>query len=293
MKKVSFILALVIVFSFVLVSCGGDYKAFDIDPNYVSVRADSPFRIISGIDGSKKQVAKQVKSVVCFSPSAALVLEELGAGGLIKGVDAKTAKAVANKQTITIEKIANLKPDVVFITEDYDTSALDNAGIVYFYVPEVLTVNDIKTLIKIEEKMINYSDTSLAGNIDTEYTLAKQNAAGGSGYKTFIDLGSLETTGVGTFVNEILAMCGCKNVFEDKEGYFKAAKADIVEADPEVIFTTGNPATIMGDKAFADVKAVKDKKVFRIKGETLEYGSSTIADAISSISTSLMSSKTK
>jgi len=80
MKKISLLLALVIVMSCFLTACGGaNYKAVPIDPDYVSTRAENPNQTINGIDGIKVSVPKTINSIVCFSPEAAMVLRELGA----------------------------------------------------------------------------------------------------------------------------------------------------------------------------------------------------------------------
>lgn len=282
MKKISLILALVIVLSCCLTACGKNYKAVPIDPDYVSVRAENPNQTINGIDGIKVSVPKTVNSIVCFSPEAAIVLRELGAKDKIKGVDTDTAAVLVGANQITQDKIQSLSPDVVFISEDYDTSALTSAEIACFTIPNEMTINDIKSLIKISEKVLGSTNESLSVKIDNEITLAQQTTSLMSNkYATFIDLGDFNTSGSGTYINEIINISGGKNVFADQEGYIQVTNADIIAANPEFIFTVDPNA--YNDEVFEDVDAVKNNKVYRIDKIKVSYGTQNIADIISSM----------
>lgn len=284
MKKISFILALVIILSFTLASCGSSYKSFKVDPEYQSVRAENPNQTISGVDGIKKSVPKDIKSIVCFSPSAAVILQGVGSNGIITGVDKDTAKVITTAKQLTVEEAAAQKPDLMFLTDTYDTTPLDNAGVVYFVIPEVMTLNDVKTLIKVIEKSIGTTSESLTTAIDTESSVALQTTRGfANRYSAFIDIGAFKTTGSATYLNEVLNICGCDSIFADKEGIFTANKQDIIKANPEFIFTIQNKSVYTNDKDFENVKAVKNGNVYQIRANYIEYGSQNLDKAISDI----------
>ncbi len=281
MKKISLLLAILMIMSCFLTACGGmNYKAVPIDPDYVSTRAENPNQTINGIDGIKVSVPKVINSIVCFSPEAALVIRELGAKDKIKGVDKATTAVLVGANEITEEKIQSLSPDVVFITENYDSSALITAGIPCFTIPSQMTINDIKSLIKIAEKVLGSTKESLTVKIDNEITLAQQTTnLMSKKYPTFVDLGDFNTSGTGTYINEIINIVGGENVFADKEGLVTVTNAEIIEANPEVIFTV-NPNAYK-DEVFEDVAAVKNGKVFRIDKVKISYATQNIADIIS------------
>lgn len=282
MKKISLILALIIVMSCVLTACGKNYKAVPIDPDYVSVRAENPNQTINGIDGIKVSVPKTVNSIVCFSPEAAVILRELGAKDKIKGVDKATTAVLVGANEITLDKIQTLSPDVVFVSESYDATALMNAEIPCFTVPTQMTINDIKSLIKIAEKIMGSTNESLSVKIDNEITLAQQTTNLISNKAaTFVDLGEFKTSGNGTYINEIINISGGKNVFADKEGFVKVTNADIIAANPEYIFTVDPNA--YKDEIFEDVAAVKNNRVYRIDKVKATYGTHNIADVISTM----------
>lgn len=282
-RRISFALAVLMIICFALSSCGSNYKALKIDPNYVSERTESTTLTVTGVDGVKVTVPKTVNSVVCFSREAATVIRELGLASSIKAGDEKTTGVIVGLTETTLDKVSSFSPDIVFITEDYDTSVLDNAGIVYLTIPETLTVNDIKTMIKLIEKILGVTTESLATKIDNEMTLAQQTTSTyAKKYTAFIDMGDLKTSGKGTYVNEILSAAGCENVFGDKEGFVTVTKDEIISANPSIIFTT-NKKDILNDTALKDVDAVKNNRVFSIQEREIAYGSQSIADALSSM----------
>ncbi len=271
------------IFCCVLASCGSNYKALKIDPNYVSNRSESTTLTVTGVDGIKVTVPKTVNNIVCFSREAATVIRELGLANSIKAGDDKTAKVIVGLTETTLDKIASFSPDVVFITDDYDTSALDSAGIVYLTIPQNMSVNDIKTMIKLIEKLFSTTTESLAARIDNEMTLAQQTTSTyAKKYTAFLDMGDLKTSGKGTYVNEIMSAAGCENVFADKEGFITVTKQEIIDANPSIIFTV-NKKDFLQNEDFENLDAVKNGRVFSIQEREVAYGSQCIADALSSM----------
>lgn len=290
MKKISFVLAVVMLMSLVLTSCGSDYKAYHTDENYVSTRENNPNRTVNGVDGVRVTVPKNIKQVVCFSPEAAIIMSEVGVGVLVTAVDEKTAD-VLSKPVIEMSNVVSRQPDVVFITEDYDTSVLEDANVPFFTIPTEMSLNDIKSLIKIIEKIFNVStDSSLTTKIDASQNVAQQDTQGMvNKYPTFIDLGGFDTAGKGTYVNEIISVCGGENIFADREGYFTVSKQDIIDANPAFIFTTSTAA--YRDSAFADVDAVKNGRVYSLPTNdeiNIHYGTHRIAGIIDIIHERIM-----
>ena len=292
-KRLSFVLALLMITCCVLSSCGSNYKALKIDPDYVSKRAESTTQTINGIDGVKVSVPKSVESVVCFSREAATVIRELGLANKIKAGDKMTGQVIVGINETTIDKISSLSPDVVFITEDYDTSALDSANITYLTIPEQMTVNDVKSMIKMIEKIFGITAESLSVKIDNEMTLAQQTTSSFTKkYSAFIDMGGFKTSGKGTYVNEILSAAGCENIFADEEGFITSSKEDIIKANPSVIFTT-DKKIYTRDESFADVDAVANNRVYVLQERQIAYGSQYIAEALSTMFDSINSLSTE
>lgn len=282
-KRLSFIFAILMITGCVLSSCGSNYKSLKIDPNYVSNRTESTTMTVTGVDGVKSTVPKNISKVVCFSPEAAMVIRELGLTNTVKAVDDNTSQVIAGITKTTADKIASLAPDLVFITDDYDTSALDSANIVYLTIPKKMSVNDIKTMIKLIEKIYGTTTESLSAKIDNEMTLAQQTTSSyAKKYTAFIDMGDFKTSGKGTYVHEILSAAGCENVFADEDGFVTVTKQDIINANPSVIFTT-NKKAFTSDEDFANIDAVINNRVFTVQEREIAYGSQNIADALSSM----------
>lgn len=284
-------MALVLLFSAVLTSCGSSYKAYSIDENYESTRENNPNRTVNGVDGIRVTVPKSISTVICFSPEAAIIMSSAGLASKITGVDKATSSVLA-KPEVALSAIPSRNPDVVFITEDYDTSSLEDAEIPYFTVPSYLTINDIKNLIKLIEKMFNVSGDSMSIQIDSSQNVAQQNSQGMiNKYDMFIDLGGFKTAGQGTYINEIISVSGGDNIFGDREGYFAVQKQEIIDANPALIFTTDSEMLYTNDSDFAEVDAVKYRRVYKLttSDETdINYGTQKIAGIIDYINERVM-----
>jgi hypothetical protein len=108
MKKISFVLALIFILGTVLTACGGrSYKAFEVDPNYQSGDSDGDTISFQDFEGNKLTVPKDVTSIVCFSPEAAIVIRGIGSQKYITAIDEETSNAVVNSNIIGIEDIAS------------------------------------------------------------------------------------------------------------------------------------------------------------------------------------------
>ncbi len=284
-------MALVLLLSAVLTSCGSSYKAYSIDENYESTRENNPNRTVNGVDGIRVTVPKSISTVICFSPEAAIIMSSAGLAGKVTGVD-KATSSVLTKPEVALSAIPSRNPDVVFITEDYDTSSLEDAEIPFFTVPTSLTINDIKNLIKLIEKIFNVTGDSMSMQIDSSQNVAQQNSQGMvNKYDMFIDLGGFKTAGQGTYINEIISVSGGDNIFGDREGYFTVLKQEIIDANPAFIFTTDSESLYTSDGDFADVDAVKNRRVYRLDTSDevdIHYGTQKIAGVIDYINERVM-----
>ncbi len=284
MRKISFVLALIIITCAVLTACSRSYKAYSVDPDYVPENTGSNEISFQDLEGNKVTVKKDLSTIVCFSPEAAIIIRGIGSQKLIKAVDDATTNAVAASNVIKADEIAAQNPDLVFINDTYDVDSIIDDSIPCVKVPSTMTINDTKALIKLIEKALGSKKDSLADKIDSQMSIAQ--AATSSyvnKYSTFIDLGELKTVGGGNYINEIISISGGENIFSDREGTFEASKADIVAANPTFIFTTNVASFYTRDPELRDLDAVKNDRVIKIEPAMINYASQNIADVISTM----------
>jgi len=285
MKKISFVLALIFILGTVLTACGGrSYKAFEVDPNYQSGDSDGDTISFQDFEGNKLTVPKDVTSIVCFSPEAAIVIRGIGSQKYITAIDEETSNAVVNSNIIGIEDIASQNAQIIFIEDTYDVENELDGSVPYVKVPSNMTINDAKTLIKIVEKALNSKKDSLADSIDSQMTLAQSATSEyANKYPTFVDLGNFKTAGSGNYVSEIISVSGGDNVFGDREGFFEATKEEIIAANPTFIFTTSETTVYTRDIQLKQLDCVKEGRVIRIEPSKINYASQNIADVISTM----------
>ncbi len=282
MKKLSLVICLIMILGTVLSSCGGrSYKAFTVDPDYKPDENTKTTITVQDFDGEKIEVKKNIEKIVCFSPEAAIIVRGLGGQKYIVATDDETTNAIMSSNVITEDQIAAQNPDVVFINDVYTA---DLGDIPCIRIPTPLTISDTKTLITITEKLLSSKKDSYADEIDKQINIAQSATSEFvTRFPVFIDLGELKTSGTGTYVNEIINICGGENVFGDKEGYFTATKEEIIAANPTFIFTTDNTTVYTRDREFRTLDCVMSGRVIKIEPAKIKYASQNIADVIPTI----------
>ena len=287
MRKISLLMALVLLLGAVLASCGGrEYKAYPVDPNYGGESGDTDSKVvtISSLDGSRKyKLENEISKIVCFAPEAGIIIRALGSASLITAADNNTSKVISVQNVITEDAIASQNADIVFISDTYDADSLFTEDTVYITVPASMTINDTKALISVIEKALR-SDKKLEDEIDNKIELAQQTTKDYvNKYPLFIDLGSFRTSGSGTYINEVIGICGGENVFADQEGFLTVTKDQIIAANPYFIFTTDDVSSYLSDSQFKELDCVKENRVFKLEAFKLNYASNMLADVISDI----------
>ena len=291
MRKVSLLMALVLLLGCVLASCGSGrtYTSFKVDPDYVPTVDPDANVTVQNFDGEMVTLSTDVDSVVCFSPEAARAIAGIGSAKVVTAVDEETSAAISCLNVIgenEIDKINDEDADLIFIKRSYDPETLLSGDVPYITVPDTLTINDVITLTRIVEKVLKSDRDSLADAIETQMNVAMTATADYvNKYKVFIDLGSLKTVGSGTYISEILNICGCESIFADKEGYYEATPEEVTAAEPEFFFTVSDPKIVVKTYSFRTLGAVRNNTIYQIDPAPYSFADYRIADAINEIFT--------
>ncbi|MCX8009596.1 MAG: cobalamin-binding protein [Ignavibacteria bacterium] len=192
--------------------------------------------------------------VISTAPNLTEILFKLGLGSKVIGVtrfcnyppEAQSKEIIGDLLTMNFEKIVSLKPDLLFMTvegntkESYDK--LRALGIkVFVSNPRDLnginkTIKDISKIFHIEsvaDSLIQNYNTRLA---KVKADVGKRNIKG----MFLISLTPIMLAGNQTFINELLAYVGVKNIAGDsKVPYPLFSREEIVIQNPEIIIMTG------------------------------------------------------
>jgi len=255
--------------------------------------------------GRQVVITHEPKRVVSAAPSITEILFAIGAGDRVVGVDKfsnyppivnelvknKTVEIIGGFSTINVEKIALLKPDVVFLTtgvQEKFVRELASMGITV-YVLSDKSIEDVFTDILTVGVILNKADSAvelieqLRTKLMTTYLTVHEylNKTGIQPKKVYFEVyPDYWTVGRSSFINDVITLAGGENIFNDVETpYFPASPEEIISRNPDVILTTamygsfGPPENVINRiksrEGWSNITAVKEDKIYLFKG-TLE-----------------------
>ncbi len=249
---------------------------------------------VTDMMGRTVTLAEPATRVVALSAADCEVLYAVGAGDLLVGrgeycdypSEVLNVPAVQSGMETNLEQIIALKPQVLLTsamaqTED-QVNQLEAAGI-------ACVVSDAKDIAG------TYEATALVGALtghdaeaaqvvaDMKATFAALSARAGelNGKSVYFEVSPLQyglwTAGKGTFMDEIAAMLGLKNVFADVSGWAEVSEEQVLEANPDIIVTVamyfGEGQTpvdeILSRAGWQDVAAVKNGDILNLPDNEL------------------------
>ncbi len=293
MKKTSKrIIALTLALGLIATGCGNSTEA---EPTTENTNTSTPAesteaKTIVDREGIEIAVPTEVNTIVSLVPSITETLVDLGLGDKIVAVDSfslptegLTADVVElDAMAPDIEIILSLKPDLVIASgmtkaEGADPLAqLTDAGILVTYIPTANTLEDIATDVTFLGDLTGTEER--ATEIVTEYNatldnikeqVAKYPDGGKTVYFEISPAPYIYTFGQGVFLNEIIELLGCENVFADQESWIPATDEEVLARNPEIIFTnlSDDPNAVNDIKsreAWKSLDAVKNDQVYVI-----------------------------
>lgn len=264
---------------------------------------------VTDMTGREVKLAGATKSVVVLMPSDCEILFAIGAGAQVIGRGSYCdypAEAVADIPVVksgmelNVEEIVALQPDAVILTKmshsQDQVELLENAGLPVI-VTDAQTVADTFDCIALLGKVTGNEEEAAAVVQNMKDRLdavaAKASDAGLTVYfeATPLEFGwGLYSAGKGSFMDEIGALCGLKNIFGDVTeggGWPVVSEEDVIAADPDLIVTIDSNG--MGDQNAADIvltreswkdmSAVKNGRVYVVDGNAFSRPGPRLADA--------------
>lgn len=299
-KILSLALALVLALG-CLCGCGAEPTS---DPNVTPAPDSTP-------ETDEGEPAKTYK-LVSTAADITEILDGLGHGSDIVLADVYSAGAGSvNSEVCTmdylnpdVEAIIALSPDCVFVSGSSTDgtvdpySALTEAGVKVVYIPTAASIQGIKDNIAAIAGEVGASDkaSELNASIDEAVEAAKKRAEGKDPVSVYFEIGAapwLYTFGNGTFLDEIITVCGGNNIYSAEQGWISNTEETVIAANPEVIITNVmydgyDYNEILSRPGWEVIAAVKNSRVVSVDANATSRGSQNIVKGIEAISKAII-----
>lgn len=266
---------------------------------------DNPFQGLDAL-GRSVRLSRRAQRIISLSPAVTETLFAIGAGASLVGrtdfcdyppeVAQKPSVGGFSGNTISVERIVSLKPDLVILSAEMHgkiIDILDRLSIPSFAMePHTFAqvYQDIQTLGKLSghrteaEKVVETMQEKIA--------LVQRRVSSMPRIRVFWELWDdpLMTTGSFTFISEAVFLAGGKNIFDDlPERWPTVSLEQIIIRKPEWILS----ATDHGDRVnlqaitkrsgWSSIPAIQQGHVGLIDSDSISRGGPRLADAVQAI----------
>ncbi|MEZ4553858.1 MAG: ABC transporter substrate-binding protein [Dehalococcoidia bacterium] len=297
--------------SLVLVACGDDDAPGDATtPTAAAATASGGAgfpRTITDSSGAAVTLASQPRRIVSLSPAATEILFAIGTGDRVVGSDAFSNYPDAAGQT---EKLDYSKPDpeaalaldpdlVIMVTRQQEqVRQFRDLGMTVLYFEEAETVEGVYESISLLGELTGRDSEAaqvVAGMRQRVDALTSKLAGVAVGPRVFYEITTdLYTVSDDTFIGSMLALLKAKNVAAGASSKFPQLTAEaVIAADPEVVlladakFTNENLETVAARPGWANMSAVRDRRVVAIDDDIASRPGPRIVDAMEAIAKAL------
>lgn len=256
---------------------------------------------LSIVDSKDREVTidEEPSKVVSIAPSITEIIFALEKQSVLIGrtdycdypAEVKDIESIGSLMEPNIEKITELKPDVVIASSHFKKEVMEKLESLDI---KVLVLNEAqnfegtyKTIKKVGE-VLNAQDkaneivTGMQNKIDS-IKIAVKDAENPSVYYVvgFGEYGDYTATG-DTFQNQLIEMAGATNAAADSTGW-KYSLEKLVEKDPNILICSKYKNAKKGIEAangYKDLTAVKEGKLFEIDNNMLDRQGPRLADGL-------------
>ncbi len=306
-KILCLLLAISMVFSFV--ACSKDKEDVPSSSDNANVndqtKEDSkedvksvfPFKFTD--DSGKEILLEKVpEKIASGAPSITEIVYAVGAQDKLVGVtehcnypeEAKQKEIIGGYTGPNVEKIIELGVDL-FITDtiaDDVKQTLNDAGITVV-VMTAKNYNDIYNKIASIGEMLDAKQAAenLIDDMKGRQEAALNAISGLKGKKVFHEVwhDPLMTSGPGTFIDEIIKMCGGENIASDAESpYPEFSVEKLIERNPEVYLTADDGFKTVDDikarTGYDQIDAVKNERIYFLDADVISRPGPRIVEAL-------------
>lgn len=243
----------------------------------------------------KVQLAQPATRIISMAPDLTELLFAAGAGekvvGVTRGTDypavAKKIPIIASYNSLNTEAVLALHPDLIIAWAGGNSAAqlqtLQHLGIPIF-LSQQRDITDIPASLKKFGCLAGTEKTAnqAAQNLSARIQVLKQHYAHQKIIPVFYTIGThpLMTVNKDSWINQIISLCGGRNIFADAKGIAPQVSLEaVIAANPDVIITSET------DKdwkktwlAWPQLRAVQNHFLFAINPDWLEKAGPRLID---------------
>ena len=302
-KRKSIISIVLAVFVCVVFSACGN-KVTDKDVTTAKKETTAVVYPLKVVDSYNRSVTikSEPKRIITIAPNITEGIYALGKGANLVGRsdyddypgEALKVASVGSLLQPNIEKIVELKPDVVFASTHFDKAVIKklealNIKVIVLYGEENFTgVYDTMTKLglvvnaSVKAQSIVSDMKKKVANITSKVANAKKPTVYYvAGYGKSGDF----TAGKDTFIGNMIEMAGGKNAADDAVGW-KYSVEKLVEKDPDVLICSkffDSKKGIEATAGYKDLKAVKNGKLLEVDDNTIVRQGPRLAEGLEAI----------
>ena len=243
-------------------------------------------------EGTAVTLASEPRTIVSLTPAATEILFALGAGDRIKGKgqdvfhyppQADAVPDVATFDSVDVEKIVALAPDVVFAGGNFFTppdsiAKLRSLGltVVVLYAPSVAAVyEDIGLIGRATGRFVQA--TAMVDRIQAEFDNVKAAVAGLPTPRVFYEIdstGAIYGPADKSFLAEMIQLAGGIPITTGSPDKYDISVERLIEQDPQVILMADAPFGVTAEQVAARpgwkvMTAVRDNQIRPIDDQTV------------------------
>ncbi|MED4129115.1 ABC transporter substrate-binding protein [Shouchella miscanthi] len=237
-----------IAFTFVLTGCNDS-------GNEESEQQEETGYTVEDARGMELTFDVPPETIISILPSNTEIIFALGQGDKVIGVsdtdvypeEVTEIEVVAEYENPYVERMLELDPDLI-IGYDYgsnEMAQLNDVGLPAFAIDSAQTMADIFEDIQTIADVLAVAEEGerLIAEMKAEFDEIAEAVADVEKRSVYFEISpspDIWTLGAGTFQHEMLEIAGLENVFSDVEGWTSISDEEVVERNPELIYTTVN-----------------------------------------------------
>ena len=254
----------------------------------------------------QRDVRNETLRIISAAPSNTEIITALNLGGCIIAIDPHSVNVPGLPSDLPqidffypdTEAVIGLEPDMIFVNEinsfgvaDNPFKLLSDLGISVVEVRTSTSIEGIYDDILFIAGILGVKERgealikSMKEEIESVRAASEKMTEKKSVYFEVSAIPSMVSFGQGTYLNEMIEISGGKNIFADQKGWFSPSAEEIVNRDPEVIFTllyhgVDPVSEILSRTAFENISAIRQRQVFVIDADSAARPSQNILKAL-------------
>lgn len=248
MKKLMFS---AVALSFVLAACGDSSE--EQNEQEQNQDQEQTGYTVEDARGMEFTFEEPPETIVSILPSNTEIIFALGQGDKVVGVsdtdvypeEVEDIEVVAEFENPYAERMLELDPDIIIGYEygNNEMEQLNDLDLPAFAIDSAATMDDIFEDIQLIADVLGVPEEGeqLISDMNAEFDEIAEAVQGVEERSVYFEISpspDIWTLGTGTFQHEMIEIAGLQNVFDDVQGWTSISDEQVIERDPEFIYTT-------------------------------------------------------